>query len=253
MVSMLPVLAAVSTAALVCFLVRLGLRAAERRRLERFGVRSKELSTQDPESHRLSTRLFLLAGAILMAVSRLLPHFQMAATTCAVLLLSALGFSVLKHKAEQRKHRQLLLAELPGLIDITALCVQGGLPLAAALREAVRFHRGAIGAFFRQLLKTAEAGTDLATALKQGVERAETPEVRSVCRTLASALLLGVPAAETLAELSTYAARRRRQNLEERINSLPVRLTLVAMLLLLPPVVVLVVLPNLAGFFQSPW
>jgi len=216
----------------------------------------QERSAQQAKGDRwrpTGIRSALVIATVMLATAAALPGVRSALQICAAAAVLVPGLLVMRDRVcKAARHRQLI-ATLPTFIDVVALCVRGGLPLETALREAAQAHITPAGKYFDRLLKDAEAGTDIPEVLRAGGNRAQTVELRSICRTLSSALLLGVPTAEALRELSSYASRRRRQNAEERIRSLPVRLTLVAMLLLLPPVVVLAVLPTVAAFLQSPW
>lgn len=204
-------------------------------------------------TYRLWQPAALVTSCALAGAALALPGLRTEAGAGALLVGSLLAGQVLRARGRAVHRERLLVADLPRLMELIAVCVQGGLSLEAALLEGARRHNGEAGQWLRGILEPVEAGGSVAAVLRSAAQETKSPESRAVCRTLSAALMLGVPAAGTLTELSEFITRRRRRALEERIRTLPLRLTLIALFLLLPPVVVLVVLPNVAAFFQSPW
>ncbi len=193
------------------------------------------------------------AAVVLVPIGIAVPALRMVCWGAASTLSALLVVDRTMASHSQKLHTQRLVADLPRFMELVTVAVAGGLSLEGALLEGSRKHRGQAGAEFRSRLEAVEAGEGLADLLRVAARETTCREFRAVCKTLASALLLGVPAAEVLAELSEFIGRSHRSLLEERVRILPLRLTLIALFLLLPPVVALVLLPNVVAFFQSSW
>jgi len=103
----------------------------------------------------------------------------------------------------------------------------------------------------RTVLKL-QSGASLAVALesmeKEGVE----PATR-LRATLVQAESLGTPVADALNSLSQEYYILQQQRFESRLNALPLKLSVVTVLFLLPPILVISIAPHILAFFDASW
>lgn len=95
-------------------------------------------------------------------------------------------------------------------------------------------------------------GMSLSQALK-AMEKDGISEARRLRSMLLQAEVLGTPVSTVLAALSQEADDEERHEMEQRFNALPVKLSVVTVLFLLPPVLIVAIVPHLLIFLKSRW
>lgn len=138
--------------------------------------------------------------------------------------------------------------ELPETLDLLVVCAEAGLGLSQAIRAVAAAAPGVMGAELRRAVQEMDAGLPASSAMRQMARRCHMPALSALAAALAQNERLGTPIAEILRHQSEAARASRRQELEQHIDTLPTRLTLCAIFLLLPPVFVVTVLPSLLSF-----
>ncbi|PZN10986.1 MAG: hypothetical protein DIU69_06315 [Bacillota bacterium] len=139
---------------------------------------------------------------------------------------------------------------LPDWLENIALAARGGLSLRQCLEVANAVGDGALVEDTRQAMARVRAGQPLREALLELARRYTAPELGVAVRSLIEAEHRGMPVAETAedqVQLLRELANRHRQR---RIDALPFWLSLITILLLLPPVFVVTLLPNVLTFLQ---
>jgi len=143
--------------------------------------------------------------------------------------------------------------ELPRVAELLTLGTDSGLELMGALEMASGHAAGPVGRALREALAEIRAGRDVIGALKAAGEKVGGESVRSFVDALVRGLQLGTPVGRVLRTQADSLRVGRRQALEARIAGLPLKLTLAAVLLFVPALLVLSVLPNLMAFLQGQW
>ncbi|HEY8415641.1 MAG TPA: type II secretion system F family protein [Thermaerobacter sp.] len=139
---------------------------------------------------------------------------------------------------------------LPDWLENIALAARGGLSLRQCLEVANAVGDGALVEDTWQAMARVRAGQPLREALLELARRYTAPELGVAVRSLIEAEHRGMPVAETAedqVQLLRELANRHRQR---RIDALPFWLSLITILLLLPPVFVVTLLPNVLTFLQ---
>ena len=149
------------------------------------------------------------------------------------------------------RHRAARVRDgLPGWLEDIALAARGGLNLRQAVEVANDVGEGPLVDDAREAFARVRAGQPLRQPLLELARLYPDPEVTVALRTLVEAETRGLPLAQTLEEqvrlMRALAARR----LQRHADSLPFWLTVITMGLLLPPVLVVVLLPNVLQFLR---
>jgi tight adherence protein C len=178
----------------------------------------------------------LLAGSPLAAAlpGRLPP--------AALVALPVAGFFVpdrlLARRARARARE--MEAELPDLLDLLRVAVEAGLPVARALGEVGRRHRGPLAREWRATAERLALGVPRDDALDRLTRRCALPAVATLAATLRRAERHGSPLAGALAAQAADARAERARRIRERADRAGPKIQLVVALLLVPSVLLLV-------------
>lgn len=154
-------------------------------------------------------------------------------------------------QVSQARRRQLT-GELTRMIDYLTILLLHGPTLRQALEE-VSQKKGYLNQAIATALRHDVTGEKSGAVLQRLAHALNWPQLDSFAAALLQAETLGTPLIETLRGQARSIRRTRRQQLERRINLLPLGLTVITVLFLLPPILVVVLLPNIIGFLRSPW
>lgn len=199
----------------------------------------------------LTSRLPLIAGAsgCLWISGGFLPgplRLIMAAVSAGAVSTWLFNAYRLRRRASDMK------SEWPILLETMAVGALAGLDLNAAFLSSVKRATGTLRVEVDKAAGRVAGGTQLNKALlamaRDGVPGAD--RLRSL---LLRCEVLGTPVAEVLESLAVEAATVERQELEGRFNALPLQLSVVTVLFLLPPVLILSIAPHVLMFLNSRW
>ena len=144
------------------------------------------------------------------------------------------------------------MAQWPTLLESVAIAVIAGMDLHEAFEVCAMKTHGRLRLEFDKVLIRIRSGQPLPAALaameKEGIEPA-----RRLRTTLAQAETLGTPIGEVLSALSDEYRDLEKQQFESRLNSLPVKLSIITVVFLLPPVLILSIMPHVIIFIGSGW
>jgi tight adherence protein C len=151
----------------------------------------------------------------------------------------------LQSKGNRRVQR--IQVGLPDALDMTNMCLTGGLPLQPALARVsseIRVSHADLALEFDIVRRHAETFT-LEQALSKFAERIDVPEIKSLTAMVTQAERLGTNVARALGEYADSLRRSHRQRAEERGNAASVKMLLPVALCLAPPVYILLLAPPL--------
>lgn len=140
--------------------------------------------------------------------------------------------------------------ELPDLIDLLTATVEAGMGFAASIDMIAGRFKGALGDELRLTHQQQKLGISTDQALKDMVERCDTPSMRSFVRTLRAAESLGVSIGSSMRELAHDVRRRRRQTAQERMQKAPVKLLFPLMIFIFPALMVELLYPAAYSFLH---
>ncbi len=173
------------------------------------------------------------------------PAFMsVAAVALSVFAGWALPMALVRNRAKRRLAR--IDRELPELIDLLVVTVEAGLGFNASLQTASERLRGPVGDELRLALQQQRMGLSPEEALRNMLDRCDTPAMRSFVRSTLQGEALGVSIGEVLRNLATEMRKRRRQDSEERAQKAPVKLLFPLIFLIFPAMFVVILGP--AGF-----
>lgn len=132
---------------------------------------------------------------------------------------------------------------LPDLLDLLVASVEAGLSVSASMALLAERFDGPLGEELRLALHQQRLGTSTAAAMTALSERANTPSVRALARTLVRAETMGGSVGPVLRNLAADSRRRRRQNASERAAKVPIKLLFPLVLLIFPSLFVVLLYP----------
>jgi len=151
----------------------------------------------------------------------------------------------------RRRNREIAL-QWPFLLEAMSFAALSGLDLNSAFQAASKRTRGALREEVDKVVVRIMGGMSLGTALAV-MEKDGVPEATRLRAMLAQAEMLGTPVSQVLETLASEYHTQESQEFEERLNALPVKLSIITVLFLLPPVLVISVAPHILSFLGSRW
>jgi tight adherence protein C len=185
----------------------------------------------------------LCLGTILVAPlpGRLGP-LLLAGMACFGFLLPDLSLE----RAARRRHRRMVVA-LPDALDLLAVSVATGRPIAAGLQELGESGRGPLAEEFALTGSDMAWGTGQQSALDCLRRRIGGAEIASFCATLERSRKLGSPLAEQLRRQASTLRQDQRRSIEEQAARAAPKIQLVIALVLVPSVLLLMVAALIAN------
>ncbi|MEX1096496.1 MAG: type II secretion system F family protein [Planctomycetales bacterium] len=177
----------------------------------------------DPKS--TLPQMFALAGAVTAIVCHMLPRL------------------ILNRQAKSRLSR--IEQGLPDALDVTSMCLSGGLPLRTALERCaseIRLSRPEIAVEFEIIRRHAEANS-MAMALRSFAQRIETPDVKAFASLVIQTERMGVHVGRAIADFAESIRRTHQQRAEERAARAGVLLIFPIIFCLAPPIWILLAGP----------
>ncbi len=150
----------------------------------------------------------------------------------------------------QRRKAQQVESQLPLLVESLVLGGQGGLGLRESLALAAESLPEPLAGEIASILSTVAVGQSLRQALEQHQLQA-TGTLQTLLEQLLVGEELGVSLEDILTRQAEAQVQAQMQIQESRINSLSLTTSVVALVFLFPPLVVLVLVPNLILFLAS--
>lgn len=143
--------------------------------------------------------------------------------------------------------------DLPFLLDLMVIASDSGMNMFQVIEVAGAYVRGPLSESLRKAREEFRLGRPVVETLEGVALAIGHMEARNLARTLRLSLALGTPIAESLRQSAGVIRQRRRQAVEQRLNTLSLKLSVCAITLLFPPWLVLVLLPNVLSFMGGNW
>jgi len=145
----------------------------------------------------------------------------------------------------QEARRRALVAAVPGVCDLLAVCLDAGLPLRNAAVELGRLLPGPAGELLSRLGAAVGLGTDEATAWRELA--AQEPSFAELGQELARSIEFGLASTATLRVIGERARRAELSGVQQRARQVGVRSVLPLVLCLLPSFLLIGVVPIIGG------
>lgn len=205
-------------------------------------------------SDDLTPRSLLVAKALTAATGLCLGTLAVAPLPGRIELPALIGAGLLGfllpdlslERVARRRHRRLVAA-LPDALDLLAVSVASGRPVAAGLRELGEGGRGPLAFEFALTGGDMAWGTGQEVALESLRSRVGGREIASFCATLERSRKLGSPLADQLRRQASTLRQEQRRSVEEAAARAAPKIQLVIALILVPSVLLLMVAALIAN------
>lgn len=141
--------------------------------------------------------------------------------------------------------------DLPELIDLLVVSVEAGLGFSAALKAATERLTGPLGEEMRLTLQEQAMGLSVVEALKNSLERSDTPAMRSFVRSIIQGEQLGISIGQVLRTLAEEMRKRRKAAAEERAQKAPIKMLFPLIFLIFPAMFVILLGPAVFAFLDA--
>ncbi len=154
----------------------------------------------------------------------------------------------------KRRHiKESLIKEMPSAIELLSVCADSGMSLHQALKLVGSRRGGVFGKEIEKCIQEVEIGIRLQDALVNMNRRMEIQEVDVFVTAINQALTMGTPTSQIFRILAEGMREKERQNAEDAIGSIPMKLTILSMIFFMPLIFVIVLFPSLISFVQNSW
>lgn len=205
----------------------------------------------------------LVSGACILSLTvasvLLLAHYRVGAQRESALFWSCVAgalFGALYTQAwirgQVRSRRIALARQLPVMADFIAMCVEAGLPIGAALNQAVeRCPAGILRGEFSQVLRDIKAGRRRAEALQAMADRLSHPAVSQFVLVLNAADREGIGISKALKAQAEHYRTERFYQAESLAMQAPVKMLLPMILFIFPGTFIVLMFPVLSRLFSE--
>jgi tight adherence protein C len=170
-------------------------------------------------------------------------------TVIALLTGWTAPMTIVRRRASARTEK--IDYELPNLIDLLVVTVEAGLGFTGSLQLAAERFSGPLGDELRLTLQEQRMGLSNNEALRNLLERCDTPLMRSFVRSVLQGETLGVSIGQIMRDLSVDMRKRRRQAAEERAQKAPIKLLFPLAFLIFPAMFVVLLGPAVLYFLEA--
>jgi tight adherence protein C len=140
---------------------------------------------------------------------------------------------------------------LPELIDLLVVTVEAGLGLSGSMQVAADRLRGPLGDELRLTLQEQRMGLTTTEALRNLLDRADTPGIRAFVRAIVQGETLGISIGQIMRDVATDMRKRRRQKAEERAQKAPIKILFPLIFLIFPAMFVVLLAPAIFAFLDA--
>ena len=150
-----------------------------------------------------------------------------------------------------QKRQELILRQMPEILDLLCVSVQAGLTFDAALRRIVDKMQGPLIDELKRMLDDVRMGLPRRQAMRMLAERCEVQELTLFCTSLIQAERLGTSIGKTLTNQSANMRERHRQRIKAQAMKAPVKMLFPLVLFIFPALFVIVLLPSLLSLMEN--
>lgn len=160
-----------------------------------------------------------------------------------------LPFGVFNHIIRQRQ--DLIVRQLPDVLDLLSISVQAGLSLDGAIRKVVERMEGPLIDEFRRMLRDTRMGMSRSRSMKLMAQRCEVQDVSLFVMSVVQSERLGASMSDTLQIQADNMRDLRRQRARTKAMKAPVKMIFPLVFCIFPSIFVVVLLPSLLSLKQT--
>ena len=172
---------------------------------------------------------------------------RMACTALAVACCTILPSRKLRSQVESRE--EIILRQLPDIMDLLVICMEAGLGFTAAVSRTVANIDGELSDEFALALGEMRAGSSRGDALSNLATRVQLPQMRSFVSAIRQADQFGISVSTVLRNQAEELRVVRRQIAQEKAQKAPVKMLVPMVFCIFPPMFIVVIGP--AGLSMS--
>lgn len=146
-------------------------------------------------------------------------------------------------RSEVESREELILRQLPDIMDLLVICMEAGLGFTSAVSRTVANIDGEMSDEFALALGEMRAGSSRADALSGLAERVHLPQVRSFVTAIRQADQFGISVSTVLRNQADEMRVTRRQIAQEKAQKAPVKMLVPMVFCIFPPMFIVVIGP----------
>lgn len=170
----------------------------------------------------------------------------------ATIVPGAAGYYLPQYWVQRRlqERQQQIVSGFPDVLDLTLVCGAAGQSLDQSINRMAKKTRARYPALADELEMVShevKAGKERSTVLKDMAERVNLPDVSSFVTTLVQSATYGTSIARALRTYSAEMRDKRVMPAEEKVKTLPTKLTLGTKMFTVPPLMIILIGPSVMG------
>ena len=170
----------------------------------------------------------------------------------AITVVGIVGYMLPKYwvTKRQQKRQEEITSGFPDALDMMLVCIEAGQSLDQSIIRVARELRASYPSLsdeFEIVSYEIKAGKDKPTVLADMGERCGVADISSFVTVLVQSATFGTSIADALRVYADEMRDKRVMRAEEKANKLPTKMTLVTMMLTVPPLLIILVGPSVVG------
>jgi tight adherence protein C len=141
--------------------------------------------------------------------------------------------------------------EIPELVDLLLVAVEGGMAFSGAIRATSQRVDGPLGEELLLFMQQQSLGASTIEALENFLDRCDTEAVRSFVLTIVQGERLGVSIGQLMRHLAEEMRKHRRSTAEEKAQKMPIKILFPLVFMILPAMFIVVLTPAIANLVQG--
>lgn len=227
--------------------------SAVRKKLMQAGYRSKD-SVRFFHFAQFSLGILFLIGGVVYYLLTLagLPDTTTQDAMMYILGPGIVGYMLPKYwvTKRQQQRQEEITSGFPDALDMMLVCIEAGQSLDQSIIRVARELRASYPSLsdeFEIVSYEIKAGKDKPTVLADMGERCGVANISSFVTVLVQSATFGTSIADALRVYADEMRDKRVMRAEEKANKLPTKMTLVTMMLTVPPLLIILVGPSVVG------
>lgn len=216
-----------------------------------YGVASSDDDILEFENIRLYRLLIVVVFCASMLF--LFPNTTTASSSILICYMTYKypEYQIMKHIKKKQKE---FIKYFPDAVDLLSVCVEAGLGVDGAIERVASEFSGlskAVSSEFNRLSKDVMSGLPREEALKNMAKRVNTSDLQSFTAMLVQSEKMGTSVAQSLRVYCESLRTRKKQRIEELVQSASTKMTIPMILFLLPALFIVILYPAVIKIMEN--
>ncbi len=216
-----------------------------------YGVASSDDDILEFENRRLYRLLIVVIFCAAMLF--LFPNTTTASSSILICYMTYKypEYQIMKHIKKKQKE---FIKYFPDAVDLLSVCVEAGLGVDGAIERVASEFSGlskAVSSEFNRLSKDVMSGLPREEALKNMAKRVNTSDLQSFTAMLVQSEKMGTSVAQSLRVYCETLRTRKKQRIEELVQSASTKMTIPMILFLLPALFIVILYPAVIKIMEN--